>query len=256
MRRLQAWWALMVIPSGLMAAVVDAPRVLLSWQDNATNELGHRVERSTNGSAGAPTWLNLAQTGVAPGSGTRQEWEDLLVARGTRYWYRVWAFNGGGDSASPSNVVVVPVPEVAQRPDGSPSGLEAVTRGRLVNVSARALVSPDVDASVQPGFVITGGPVGVLVRAIGTDGLTGFGVPGTLEDPRLEVRNQAGALVAGNDNWSGGAVSEAAAATGAFALAEGSRDAALVLTLPAGQYTVVVRGAGTGVVLVEAYEVP
>jgi hypothetical protein len=45
---------------------------------------------------------------------------------------------------------------------------------------------------------------------------------------------------------------------GAFALPAGSRDAALLATLPPGAYTAQVSGVGgtTGVALVEVYEVP
>ncbi|MCX6951574.1 MAG: hypothetical protein NTV51_05230, partial [Verrucomicrobia bacterium] len=51
------------------------------------------------------------------------------------------------------------------------------------------------------------------------------------------------------------AISAAAAQAGAFAFAPGSADAALLVTLPPGGYTAVVRGAtSAGSVLVEAYE--
>ena len=45
---------------------------------------------------------------------------------------------------------------------------------------------------------------------------------------------------------------------GAFALPAGSKDAAFVVTLPAGAYTVQVNGANatTGLALVEIYEAP
>ena len=45
-------------------------------------------------------------------------------------------------------------------------------------------------------------------------------------------------------------------ATGAFAWPRGSKDAALLVTLPPGSYTVVVRGVGNtaGVALVEVYD--
>jgi hypothetical protein len=53
-------------------------------------------------------------------------------------------------------------------------------------------------------------------------------------------------------------IQTAAAASGAFALARDSKDAALLATLVPGNYTIQVSGANntTGVALVEAYDVP
>jgi hypothetical protein len=53
-------------------------------------------------------------------------------------------------------------------------------------------------------------------------------------------------------------ISAAATASGAFPLASGSKDAAVVLTLAPGAYTAFVSGANrmTGVALIEIYEVP
>jgi hypothetical protein len=67
---------------------------------------------------------------------------------------------------------------------------------------------------------------------------------------------------ASNDNWGdedAAGLRAAFAATGAFALADtASKDAALLLTLPAGSYTAQVSGVGatTGEALVEIYELP
>jgi hypothetical protein len=76
-----------------------------------------------------------------------------------------------------------------------------------------------------------------------------------LSDPQLSVvplgKNFA---VAANDNWGGAAALQAAfTQAAAFALSAGSNDAAVVLQLPPGGYTVVVSGvAGTsGTALVE-----
>ena len=63
--------------------------------------------------------------------------------------------------------------------------------------------------------------------------------------------------VAANDNWGSSATLQAAfAAAGAFALPAGSNDAAVLVRLPPGGYTVVVSGVGntTGVALVEVYD--
>jgi hypothetical protein len=102
----------------------------------------------------------------------------------------------------------------------------------------------------------------MLVRAIGPT-LTAFGVAGALADPRLRVFN-GDTRLAENDNWSAvsaetTATAQAARDTGAFALANGSKDAAMILTLAPGAYTAQVSsadGTGTGVALIEVYEVP
>jgi len=109
------------------------------------------------------------------------------------------------------------------------------------------------------GFVI-GGTTSrtVLIRAIGP-GLTPFGVTGTLADPRLQLFSGS-TLVRENDNWNGDQLLVGLGNTvGAFEIADRqSRDAMLLLTLAPGSYTARVGGAnnGTGVALVEVYEVP
>ena len=134
---------------------------------------------------------------------------------------------------------------------------------RLSNLSTRSMVGTGSDILIA-GFAIAGaGTKQVLIRAVGP-ALTGFGVPGALADPRLEVFDSAGRSLAANDNW-GTPVGSAAQATtatfaqvGAFPLAAGSRDAALLITLNAGaSYTVQVAGVSntTGEALIEVYEV-
>jgi hypothetical protein len=90
--------------------------------------------------------------------------------------------------------------------------------------------------------------------------LTTFGVGGVVADPKLDVyRSGSSALLSSNDNWDGAVSLVAAfARVGAFALPPGSRDSALLLTLPAGSYTAQVSGVGntTGVVLLEIYQLP
>jgi hypothetical protein len=130
---------------------------------------------------------------------------------------------------------------------------------RLLNVSTRAFVRSDEPAI--GGLVIQGAvSKHVLLRAAGP-ALTAFGVTGALANPRLEVKNAAGAPVAANDDWStdpGLADGrDAFQAVGAFPLAPGSRDAALLTMLPPGNYTMIVSGAPgeSGIVLLEAYEI-
>ncbi len=125
---------------------------------------------------------------------------------------------------------------------------------RLINLSTRAQVGTGGDILIT-GFNITGtGNKTVLIRATGP-ALTPFGVTGVLADPKLELYSGT-TLLQSNDNW---LAADAAtfSSVGAFALTGGSKDAALVATLAPGGYTAQVSGigAGTGVALVEVYEV-
>ena len=130
----------------------------------------------------------------------------------------------------------------------------------LVNASTRAFVGTGENVLI-PGFVVSGtGALKLLIRAAGP-ALNGFGVSGALADPQITLFSGSTAI-ATNDNWSSAVnaseITAAASATGAFAFSAGSKDAALVVTLPAGSYTASVSGVGnsTGTALVELYVVP
>ncbi len=77
-------------PSNLRAVAVSTREIDLSWKDNANNEDGFKLERSTNGvtfvQIGAPglNVTNAADQGLPPGSIN---------------YYRVRAYNAAGDSA-------------------------------------------------------------------------------------------------------------------------------------------------------------
>jgi hypothetical protein len=126
---------------------------------------------------------------------------------------------------------------------------------RLVNLSCRAdLTGSEV---LIAGFVVSGsGSKTLVVRGIGP-GLAQFNVPGYLVTPELQVYNSAGTMIYQNSTWGGtSALIGAFQQVGAFALATGSADAALEVSLPAGSYTMHVfdpNGNG-GVVLAEIYD--
>jgi hypothetical protein len=137
------------------------------------------------------------------------------------------------------------------------------TPQKLVNVATRGVVGAG-QAQLIAGFVVSGNTAKkVLIRAVGpTLGRAPFNVAGTLADPQLRLVRGADVVVRDNDNWENGndaaLVAEAASRVGAFPLAAGGRDAALLLSLPPGTYSAQVTGAGTstGIALVEVYEVP
>lgn len=127
----------------------------------------------------------------------------------------------------------------------------------ISNVSSRARAGAGADAHIV-GFVVEGGhPRPMLVRGVGPS-LATFGLTGAAADPVIQVYTSAGRLVASNDNWTDGSAAELTAAAnrvGAFPLNAGSRDAALLLSLDPGAYTVHATAVGTaGVTLVEVYE--
>ena len=130
----------------------------------------------------------------------------------------------------------------------------------LTNVSARMNVTSG-DGVLIAGFVIGGNASKtVLVRGIGPT-LSEFGVKGVLPDPQIVVLSGTNPL-ASNSNWGSGTntpaqISAASALVGAFPLPAGSMDAALLITLPPGIYTVQVTSLrnNNGVALIEVYDV-
>lgn len=132
---------------------------------------------------------------------------------------------------------------------------------RLTNLSTRARVQSN-QSLVISGLVIAPGSSNrlLLLRAVGP-GLQEHGVADALANPAIAlVRQSDGVQIASNDNWgTAGGVSAFAStfnAAGAFPLAEGSLDAALVANLPPGAYTLLVSGVGgaAGPALVEVYD--
>jgi hypothetical protein len=137
---------------------------------------------------------------------------------------------------------------------------ELDANGRTVNLSTRARVRGGEGVMIG-GFVVQGPAYKrILLRAIGPT-LAAFGVETALADTVLTVYSGS-TVVASNDRWEAApevaALKTATERAGAFALAANSEDAALLLTLPPGAYTVEVRGKGEaeGVALLEIYDVP
>ncbi len=87
-------------PSDLAAVLLTATTIQLTWTDNASNETGFRVERSTNGGA---SWLPVATLGVNVTS-----WTQVGAAPGTTYVYRVRALAGSTWSDWSNTVTITP----------------------------------------------------------------------------------------------------------------------------------------------------
>lgn len=128
--------------------------------------------------------------------------------------------------------------------------LSASGSSKLANVSTRGFVTPD-DPLI--GGVIVGGEgqanAELIVRAIGRS-QAGGGDYTAMADPRLELRDREGTLLAYNDdvadNWEQftGSARELRPAN--------PKHAAVRVSVPRGEYTAIVRGDGSG--LVEFYD--
>ncbi len=185
-----------------------------------------------------------------------------------------WSFNGspiggatdatyvlaGANSANAGTYSVL-ITNAAGSIASAPAPLTVVATSdprRVINISSRAFVGTGVNVLVA-GFVIGGTQSKtVLIRGAGP-ALAGFGVGGALPDPELKLFGPTG-LMATNTAWGGGAaISSTAVSVGAFPFSNAaSKDAALLMTLPPGNYTAQIAGASgdTGVALVEVYDVP
>jgi hypothetical protein len=129
---------------------------------------------------------------------------------------------------------------------------------RLVNLSSRVWAGPAEEAAVA-GFVISGEQAKpVLIRAAGP-ALAQFGLTTSLASPQLDVYRE-GVHIASNAGWSTAAnlaaLTAATLRAGAFAFPHGSRDAALLQTLPPGTYTVNLSATSgpAGLALIEIYD--
>jgi hypothetical protein len=143
--------------------------------------------------------------------------------------------------------------------------------GRLVNISTRANVGTGANVLVV-GFVVSGQSAETfLIRGMGPT-LETMGVPGALKSTAITVFDSNQLPIASNTGWSASPtpgtspvkarIEQASASTfssvGAFQPSSAmSADSAMIVTLPAGAYTVQLTGPGnsTGVALAELYEI-
>ncbi len=112
---------------------------------------------------------------------------------------------------------------------------------------------------IMIGGLVVGGPGSkrVLVRAVGP-GLAPFGLAGLMPQPSLTGYDAIGRVIGTNSGWADDpALAAGASSAGAFPFPAGSKDAAMMLTLPPGNYTFFVQpvaGTPAGVALFEAYD--
>ncbi len=183
--------------AGTPQATASRAQVLVTWTDNAGNETGLTLQRSSDGGASFTTIAALAANATS-------FTDPATVAPGS-YIYRVNAFNLGGTSAwnTSAAVVVPPVP-------AAPSGLAGVVHAgpsvtltwtdnaaneagfTLQRSSDGGTIWTTVQASLPPntaGWVDTGVSLGVAyvyrARAFNVSGVSGWNVSAAVAVPTM-----------------------------------------------------------------------
>ena len=158
-------------------------------------------------------------------------------------------------------VVVCLAGETSTRATTDADNMVPVLGSKLINISTRAFVQTGHNVMIG-GFIVQGTePKSVIVRAIGPE-LIPFGIPNPLADPTLELHDGTGALIASNDNWMttiiGGIITtdQVAAIRASGHAPTNAMESAMIVTLPPGNYTAIVRGVNntTGIGLAEVYD--
>ena len=152
-----------------------------------------------------------------------------------------------------NNTVGVALVEVYDLSPGASSSLG--------NISTRSFVQTGEHVMIG-GFIVQGsGPKRVIIRAIGPE-LTQFGIPDALANPRLELHNGSGALIASNDDWQttvlGGIITgnQVSDIQNSGHAPTAPSESAIIANLQPGNYTAILQGVNntTGVALVEVYD--
>ncbi len=123
---------------------------------------------------------------------------------------------------------------------------------RYGNLSIRGFVGSGEQVLIG-GLSITGNePIRTLITAKGPS-LAAFGVTGAVANPRLDLFDSAGRLIATNDDV--GAIVAGSELSRIPGVPTNALESALVVVLPPGNYTAQVSAAsGTGVALLETYD--
>jgi hypothetical protein len=227
--------------------VYNAAGVPILSNDNWGNQSANAAANATQVTAIQQATTRVGTFALAPNSQDAVVFATLPAGN--------YTVQGYGANSGASGVVLIEVYDatVAATTATSPRASNVATRGE-VGTGANVLIA---------GFVINGtASRRMLLRGVGPT-LTRFGLGqnAVLADPQLTLKDAAGVTLRTNDDWSTGGdaaiIAAASVSGGAFALANGSKDAAMIIMLPPGAYTVQLSGVGntTGIGIVEVYDI-
>ena len=215
----------------------NAPPAITVQPVSQTVELGASFTLTTSVTGSPPPTFQWRRNGSNITGATASSFVIASVLAADAGDYTLVATNSSGTATSNVARLTVAAPPPAIDPNA-----------RLANLSVRTSLA--ASQTLIFGVVVGGGSRDVLVRAAGP-ALAAFGLAGVMTDPRLELFNGQTSVFS-NEDWPA-ALAPMFTSVGAFAFANGSRDAAFVRTL-AGPASVQARGTGSGVLLVEAYD--
>lgn len=111
--------------TNLVATSNSSTRVSLTWRDNATNETGHVVERSSNGGQSFTTVATLGANATS--------YTDNTVSGSTTYQYRVRAFNATATAlnSNVASVTTLPIPTPPLAPSGATATVQSARSVRF-----------------------------------------------------------------------------------------------------------------------------
>lgn len=147
-------------PTNLAAAPLSTTQITLSWTDNASNEAGFKVERAPDASGVPGAW---AQIGTVSRDTT--SYTDGGLTTTATYWYRVRAYNGGGNSDY-STATSITVPAAANNSwtsanngkwetptDWSANMAPIITHSVFVTNGTTKTVTIDATTAATPGIM-------------------------------------------------------------------------------------------------------
>ncbi len=266
----QTWQLSGVAPSGSSLLLVRATGIVPSTQGSSSGLVQSQYLANTGavasvtspaaatGSPGAPFSFTVTATqspqsfsaaGLPPGLTINPSTGVISGTPTTNGSYTVTltVTNATGPIISYLTILIAP-PGSSSSPISSTSAAN-----RLVDLSSRADLTGT--NSLIAGFVVSGtGTKAVLLRAAGPS-LGQFGVNGYMSAPELDLYSSSGTVISKNTDWNG-SLASTFSQVGAFPFTSGSADAAVLVNLAPGSYTMHVydpTGIG-GVVLTEVYD--
>lgn len=239
----------LVVSDGLLPSAPARVKIALAGVPAGVTTPGAELKVAISGASanvtipqGERTQLSATATGT--GTLTYQWFKDgTSIPGATAATYSLTA-----DGSASGGSFTVEVTNSVGKVTSSAASVRVIPTNRLANLSVRTALNSGQTLIV--GAVVAEGTKGLLLRAAGP-ALNQFGLSG-LPNPAMDLYTGGSQPAASNDDWNA-TLAPIFQTAGAFGFVVGSKDSALNPTI-GGAFTVQVKGAGAGSVLVEAYD--